>query len=140
LDSAIEAYLRGFETDWRDAYPGINALTLMIVRDPPDPRAQELLPIVRYGVERKIARTPKADYWDQATLLELAVLGADGEAVRQSLGKALTAVREPWEPKTTARNLSLIRRSRAERHECFSEGDEAESKLRVKAGLSEQLD
>jgi tetratricopeptide repeat protein len=25
LDKAIDAYLKGFETDWRDAFPGINA-------------------------------------------------------------------------------------------------------------------
>lgn len=27
LDKAIRAYISGFETDWRDAYPGINAVT-----------------------------------------------------------------------------------------------------------------
>jgi hypothetical protein len=31
LDKAIYAYLRGFETDWRDAYLGINAVTLMVI-------------------------------------------------------------------------------------------------------------
>ena len=34
LDQAIDAYRRGFEADWRDAYPGINAVTLMEIRDP----------------------------------------------------------------------------------------------------------
>ena len=29
LKSAIDTYLAGFEADWRDAYPGINAVTLM---------------------------------------------------------------------------------------------------------------
>jgi hypothetical protein len=140
LDNAIEAYLHGFEADWRDAYPGINALTLMVVRDPPDPRAKDLLPIVRYAVERKVAKTAKPDYWDQATLLEIAVLGSDSEAVRRFLGKALAVVREPWEPKTTARNLSLIRKSRAQRGEQFAAGDDAERKLRIKAGLDEKLD
>src|SRR5262249_2419301 len=28
LDKAIDAYRRGFEADWRDQYPGINAVTL----------------------------------------------------------------------------------------------------------------
>jgi hypothetical protein len=32
LDRAIDAYRRGVEVDWRDAYPGINALTLMECR------------------------------------------------------------------------------------------------------------
>ena len=39
LDQAIDAYRRGFEADWRDAYPGINAVTLMEIRDPGGARA-----------------------------------------------------------------------------------------------------
>ena len=37
LNKAIDAYRRGFETDWRDHYPGINAVTLMELKEPPDP-------------------------------------------------------------------------------------------------------
>jgi tetratricopeptide (TPR) repeat protein len=114
LDEAIETYLRGFETDWRDAFPGVNAVTLMEVRNPPDPRRQQILPIVRYAVERKIARG-QPDYWDHATLLELAVLAMDEAEARKALQKAVTKIREPWEPKTTARNLSLIRAAREAR-------------------------
>src|SRR5438445_7373512 len=29
LRKAIDTYIKGFETDWRDAYPGVNAVTLM---------------------------------------------------------------------------------------------------------------
>ena len=29
LDDAIQEYVVGFEADWRDTYPGINAVTLM---------------------------------------------------------------------------------------------------------------
>jgi MAP3K TRAFs-binding domain len=32
LDQAITAYRTGFETDWRDPYPGVNAVELMEVR------------------------------------------------------------------------------------------------------------
>ena len=32
LEKAIDTYLAGFEADWRDAYPGINAATLMNLR------------------------------------------------------------------------------------------------------------
>ena len=35
LDKAIEAYLAGFEADWRDHYPGINAVQLMTCAIPP---------------------------------------------------------------------------------------------------------
>jgi tetratricopeptide (TPR) repeat protein len=116
LDQAIDAYRKGFEADWRDAYPGINAVTLMELREPPDPAREELLPVVRYAVNRRLAgSTP--DYWDHATLLELAVLGRDRKAASQSLGKALVKMREGWEGETTARNLRLIGESRSQRGE-----------------------
>ena len=116
LDKAIEAYLRGFESDWRDAYPGVNAVTLMELKDPPDPRRRDLIPVVRYAVERRVA-SGNPDYWDHATRLELAVLASDEGRAREALGDALAAVREPWEPETTARNLRLIREARERRGE-----------------------
>jgi hypothetical protein len=116
LTRAIDTYLQGFEADWRDAYPGINAVTLMELKAPPDPRRLELLPVVSYAVKRRVARgTP--DYWDHATLLELAVLARDEAAAMQAAADALAAVREPWEPETTARNLALIREARSARGE-----------------------
>src|SRR6185369_1955531 len=66
LEKAIETYLKGFEADWRDAYPGINAVTLMELREPPDPRQREILPVVTYAVKRRIA-SGRPDYWDFAT-------------------------------------------------------------------------
>jgi hypothetical protein len=114
LDKAIDAYLKGFEADWRDAYPGINAVTLMELKDPPDPRRQDLIPVVTYAVERRIA-AGKPDYWDFATQLELAVLGKQQAQASSALGRALAAVREKWEPETTARNLRLIREARERR-------------------------
>jgi tetratricopeptide (TPR) repeat protein len=114
LSKAIDTYLKGFEADWRDAYPGINAVTLMELKNPPDPRRLELLPVVSYAVKRRLAKgTP--DYWDHATLLELAVLQKDEEAAMEAAGNALAAVRESWEPETTARNLALIRAARVTR-------------------------
>jgi hypothetical protein len=111
LQKAIDAYLAGFEADWRDAYPGINAVTLMELQHAPDKRQAEILPVVRYSVQRKIAKG-KPDYWDYATLVELAVLGKDEEEARTMLPKAYACIRESWEPGTTARNLRLIRESR----------------------------
>jgi tetratricopeptide (TPR) repeat protein len=116
LDKAIEAYLRGFEADWRDAYPGVNAITLMELRDPPDPRRIGLRPVVRYATERRIA-AGAPDYWDFATLLEIAVLNADQASVAEQLAKALAAMREDWEAETTMRNLRLIREARQRRGE-----------------------
>lgn len=114
LDQAIEAYLHGFEADWRDAYPGVNAVTLMEIREPPDPRRTKLIPVVEYAVDRRIA-TGKPDYWDYATRLELAVLAKDQDTAIKSTSNALALLREPWEAETTVRNLRLIREARERR-------------------------
>jgi len=116
LDKAIDTYRKGFEADWRDAYPGINAVTLMELREPPDPQREELLPVVRYAVNRRLAGS-KADYWDYATLLELAVLANDRANSADFAGKALVAMREKWEGETTSRNLRLIAETRKRRGE-----------------------
>ena len=132
LDNAIGAYLQGFEEDWRDAYPGVNAVTLMELKNPPDPRRTELVAVVAYAVRRRIAKG-KPDYWDYATLLELAVLGKDEAAVRDATGKALAAVRETWEAETTARNLRLIREARTTRGEAYAWAEQIEQALLAKA-------
>jgi hypothetical protein len=116
LTKAIDTYLQGFEADWRDAYPGINAVTLMELKTPPDPRRLELLPLVAYAAKRRVAKG-MPDYWDHATLLEAAVLQRDEQAAMDSAANALAAVRENWEPETTARNLALIRNARSSRRE-----------------------
>lgn len=117
LNKSIQAYLRGFLADQRDAYPGINAVTLLdISGDEKSMRKKaQLLPVVRFAVERRIG--DKADYWDHATMLELAVLDDNIDAVFEHLANALAAVRESWEPKTTADNLRLIERARKERRQ-----------------------
>jgi hypothetical protein len=115
LKSAIDTYLAGFEADWRDAYPGINAVTLMEMMPKPDPRQAEILPVVRYAASRKAAKN--ADYWDHATLLELAVLARDVDDANERLGDALMVARASWELETTARNLRLIREMRESRGE-----------------------
>jgi tetratricopeptide (TPR) repeat protein len=116
LDQAIEAYMHGFEADWRDAYPGVNAVTLMELKEPPDARRIKLIPVVEYAVERRIA-TGKPDYWDYATRLELAVLAKDKETAMKSLSSALALLREPWEAKTTLRNLRLVSQARERRQD-----------------------
>ncbi|HET7509246.1 MAG TPA: TRAFs-binding domain-containing protein [Solirubrobacterales bacterium] len=128
LDKAVDAYLKGFEADWRDAYPGINAVTLMELKEPPDPRRQELLPVVTYAVGRKVA-AGKPDYWDHATLLELAVLAKDAGKAAAALGAALANVRESWEPETTLRNIRLIREAREKRGETVDLEKQVEEEL-----------
>ncbi|MDT5062341.1 MAG: hypothetical protein QOH63_2800 [Acidobacteriota bacterium] len=132
LDKAAEAYLHGFEADWRDAYPGVNAVTLMELKEPPDPRREQLNPVVAYAVERRIA-SGKPDYWDFATRLELAVLAKDEQRAMNALGDALASVREAWEPETTARNLRLIREARERRQEQIPWMQEIEDELKRRA-------
>ena len=116
MDKAINSYLKGFESDSHDTYPGINAVTLMEIKKNPDPRRLNLIPVVKYSVQRKIANG-KADYWDYATLLELAILAKDKEASFNFLAKALTHLREGWEGETILRNLRTIREAREKRNE-----------------------
>jgi tetratricopeptide (TPR) repeat protein len=132
LELAISAYLRGFETDWRDAYPGVNAVTLMELKEPPDPRREKLLPVVAYAVQQRITGG-QPDYWDYATLLELAVLARDRHNAEEALAHALAAARETWEPETTARNLRLIREARDRRAEPLDWSAEVERALENKA-------
>jgi hypothetical protein len=137
LSKAIDAYRSGFETDWRDHYPGINAVTLMEVEEPPDPERHKLVPVVRYSVERRLAGS-KADYWDWATLLELAVLAKDEEAAGDALGQVQALIREPWQPKTTVGNLRMIREARERRGENLPWAQALEAELMAGAGNGPQ--
>jgi tetratricopeptide (TPR) repeat protein len=114
LDRAIDAYRHGYDVDQRVVYPGINALTLMELRDPPDPRRTALRGAVEYAVTMRLA-SGLADYWDHASNLELAVLADDRSSAFDAAAHALASVREPWEPRSTADNLRLIRTVREAR-------------------------
>jgi hypothetical protein len=131
LRRAIDTYLEGFQADWRDAYPGVNALTLMARQDKPDPRMAQILPVVRYSASRKAERDP--DYWDYATLLELAVLAEDRDDAQDKLSDATGAKCEAWMLESTARNLALIRKDRAARAQEAAWIGELESQLLEKA-------
>jgi hypothetical protein len=114
LRKAIDMYVKGFESDWRDAYPGVNAVTLMELSEPKDVRQRDLLPVVAYAVQRRIA-LGNADYWDLATRVELAVLAEDQDTAASMLADALATRPEHWQRETTARNLRLIREARERR-------------------------
>jgi hypothetical protein len=114
LDQAIDTYRQGFEADWRDSYPGVNLVTLMTIRDEPDPERNRFLPVVRYAVERRI-ESKQPDYWDWATLHELAIIEQDEKTAVDALKRALAVIRASWEPETTLRNLRLIQEAREKR-------------------------
>ena len=132
LRKVVQTYRRGFEADWRDAYPGVNALTFLRILAPKSEDYSILRPVVGYAVERKIA-TGVPDYWDYATRLELAVLDGDQDAAKTALGDALSAQRETWEPETTLKNLRMIR-------EACGESDQSTSWiLEIEAELEEAM-
>jgi len=116
LSKAIEMYRLGFEADPRDAYPGINAATLLEIKGDEEALAErtQIVAVVRFAVERRI-KYARPDYWDYATLLELAVLAEDRKEAARWLTRTLAAMREPWEAETTANNLRFIRNARAGR-------------------------
>ena len=104
----------------------------MEIRQPPDERRHDLLPVVRYAAQRRIA-SGKADYWDYATLLEAAVLAGDEDGARRALGDALAVMRENWEAGTTADNLGRIRQSREKRSAAPTWAGSIEDELRAAA-------
>jgi hypothetical protein len=114
LKLAIDTYLQGFEADWRDAYPGVNAVSLMECLNPVDPRQSRLAEVVAYAVERRIAQG-FGDYWDFATKLELAVLRNQKDEAENALADALARVRENWEVASTAKQLRSILDARTAR-------------------------
>jgi len=118
LDKAATIYEAGFEADWRDAYPGINAITMLEVKGDAESLAKRdaLTPVVRYSVLRRLEGS-EPDYWDYATMLELSVLASDRGQAQHYLGNAVTAVQGKWEAETTARNLNIILLARQERGE-----------------------
>ncbi|MEZ5934123.1 MAG: TRAFs-binding domain-containing protein [Alphaproteobacteria bacterium] len=134
LKKAIDAYVRGFMADLRDAYPGINAVTLLDIKGDPDALRQKdrLLPVVRFAVERRVEGA-EPDYWDHATMLELAVLDNEPDDADEHLADAAAAIRETWEPASTANNLRMIERARAARGVDTSWLSEIIAKLVAKA-------
>ena len=115
LDMAIDSYKRGFESDWRDVYPGINAVTLLEIKGDVSARRKKaaILPVVRFAALQRM-KTSDPNYWDYATMLELAVLNNDESDADQWLKKALALVPDGWMVETTGRNLGLIADARRE--------------------------
>jgi len=110
LIKSVDIYLKGFNIDLNNYYPGVNALTLSTLalhladkfddKKDPDPdithirnHISELRGALIFGLETK-ADDDKADYWTLISLAELRVLTAENVAsVIRSYRKALTASR-----------------------------------------------
>ena len=109
LDEAISAYTKGFQTDLRAHYPGINAVHLMWIRNRDDPRWQELLAVVRYSA-MLAAQSAKPHYWDFATMMETAIYRQDMDDAVFWLTKAVTAQPTPMEASSTLETIERLRR------------------------------
>lgn len=110
LDDAIDAYRKGFESDPRDYYPGVNAVTLLVQKGDEDSlkEAGRLAPLVSFAVARR-GGAKSSDYWDLATVLELSVISEDWKMAVRVLPKMLAAAKAAWHIKTTLDNMQLVK-------------------------------
>jgi hypothetical protein len=116
LSAAIKAYEDGFKADPRDYYPGVNAVTLRILRQASEDETAlaVLLPIVRFAVNRAPAPANRDEsYWQGATRLELAAAARDWPAAQFALEELLKLPVDRWMRETTAGNLEKQARARA---------------------------
>jgi tetratricopeptide (TPR) repeat protein len=114
LRHAIDSYTSGFETDWRDAFPGVNALTLMEIEATQQPDFLALLPVVEYAIAQRL-NSGSSDYWDHASMLEIACLKNDDEVALREIAECLALGPPDWQRETTARNIGMLRDARAQR-------------------------
>jgi tetratricopeptide (TPR) repeat protein len=113
LDDAIDAYTKGFEVDPRDYYPGVNAINLLIQKGDAEAlkEVERLLPLVSFAAVRR-GGASSADYWDLATVLELACIGEDWPTANRVLPKAVLAATDSFKTATTLDNLRLLKQAR----------------------------
>ena len=113
LDDAIEAYTKGFESDPRDYYPGVNAVNLLVQKGDAEAlkEADRLVPMVSFAVARR-GGASSTDYWDLATVLELSSIGGDWTLATRVLPKVLAAGKVSWMIETTMKNLNLLKAAR----------------------------
>ena len=113
LDDAISAYTKGFESDPRDYYPGVNAISLLIQKGDAEAlkEVERLVPLVSFAVARR-GGASSSDYWDLATVLELACIGEDWTMAARVLPKAILAATDSFKTATTIGNLRLLKQAR----------------------------
>jgi len=114
LEAAIDAYERGFRADMRDYYPGVNAVTLLLLEGSEESyrRARELSPVVAFAVAARHG-LDSSDYWDIATVLELAVVNLDVASARAAARRLVYIGGPGWRLRTTSGNLERLREAHA---------------------------
>ena len=115
LDKAITTYTKGFEAEPMDYYPGVNAITLLVIKGGPEAQAEinRLLPLVMFAVLRQ-GGADSSDYWTLATVLELALVGGNQDLANKVLPKLLATDAQGWMFKTTLDNLTLIHKQQTD--------------------------
>jgi hypothetical protein len=113
LDDSISTYTEGFESDPRNYYPGINAITLLIEKGDEEAlkKAEELAPLVSFAVAR-CGGVSSGNYWDLATVLELNCISSDWFSAVKVLPKVLDKAKESWMLKSTLGNLMMLKQAR----------------------------
>jgi tetratricopeptide (TPR) repeat protein len=108
LDQAIDWYRRGFNADPRDYYPGVNLATLLARRNTPEAKEelQRVVPAVAFAAAR-LGGMNSQDYWQVATVLELAVLGGAWDTATRALERIAGLKVTPMNISSTADNLKL---------------------------------
>ncbi|HEY4912597.1 MAG TPA: TRAFs-binding domain-containing protein [Candidatus Dormibacteraeota bacterium] len=109
LEAAIDAYERGFRADMRDYYPGVNAVTLLMLEGSEESyrRARELSPVVAFAVAARHG-IESSDYWDVATVLELSVVNLDVANARAAARRLVYMGGPPWRLRATSENLQRL--------------------------------
>ncbi len=63
--------------------------------------------MARFAIEQKMKRQ-KPDYWDEITLVELAVLENNFDLAGDRLGDAISKISAGWMAETTINNLRML--------------------------------
>jgi tetratricopeptide (TPR) repeat protein len=112
LDAAIAAYQKGFEVEPSNYYPGVNAVSLLLLRGDEQARrqAEALVPRVREALRLQTADGPD-DYWGLAAELELAVAGRDWADAERIVEKMAATSKAFWQLESTAQQLRKLAES-----------------------------
>jgi len=94
-------------------------------------QVDRLVPLVSFAVARR-GGASSSDYWDLATVLELACIGNDWNAAARVLPRTLAAARESWMPKTTLGNLAMLKQARVRQGHPLPQLDEITEQLRLR--------
>jgi hypothetical protein len=109
LERAIAAYRQGLLADPNDYYVGVNLVSLLSLKDDKNARLEmaERLTSLRARLRERLRSGP-VDYWEVATLFELAVLARDWSEARSLAAEARARAPAAWMLESTAEQIGRI--------------------------------